>query len=451
MAIISQARLSDVNELVRFDAEYYKPEFLSNKRLLKNCQKVVRFGEIIELITNGATPYMSDYTKGEIRFLTAENIGELAIYDEPKKYITRSGHQMLKRSALKEGDLLITIKGRVGNCAIVEELKEETNINQDIARIVLKRGIDPYFVAVFFECKYGQFQVKQRASGMINPFIGLNNLVEFKIPIFAKDFQNRIRKLIIESNNKRKKSESKYKKAESLLLKELGITKLNLLSKKGYESKFSLVKETIRFDAEYYQPKYEQIIKILNNSGFEIRRLKEVVTISNKKIDPLKTLTKRFRYIPIAKIDISGDINGYDEFFGWQAPSRARMLVKKGDVLVSSLSGSLDKIALVPQELDNSLATTGTFVIRSNLFYSEFLFLLFRTPIIKLQLEQKTSGAIMSAVPRSTFGDLLIPVIPKTKQERIVSFIKEFFDLRKEAKQLVEQAKREVEKKIESN
>ena len=126
------------------------------------------------------------------------------------------------------------------------------------------------------------------------------------------------------------------------------------------------------------------------------------------------------------------------------------MLVKKGDVLVSSLSGSLDKIALISKELDNSLATTGTFVIRSNLFYSEFLFLLFRTPIIKLQLEQKTSGAIMSAVPRSTFGDLLIPVIPKSKQEKIVPLIKEFFNLRKEAKQLVEQAKREVENKIEN-
>jgi len=112
--------------------------------------------------------------------------------------------------------------------------------------------------------------------------------------------------------------------------------------------------------------------------------------------------------------------------------------------------GTFDKIALAPAELDGQLASTGCFVIRSKEDYPEFLFLLFRTPLFKRQLEQLTTGAIMSAVPKTTFDSLLVPIIPKDKQEEIVSLVKDYFKLRKESRQLVQRAIREVEEAIEN-
>ncbi|HIQ49455.1 MAG TPA: restriction endonuclease subunit S, partial [Aquifex aeolicus] len=184
----------------------------------------------------------------------------------------------------------------------------------------------------------------------------------------------------------------------------------------------------------------------------KVKPLKEVVKISNEKIDPTKDpyRTKNFRYVSIAKISESGEIFEWEEFYGWQAPSRARMVIRKGDILVPSLSGTFDKIALVPEELDNQLTTTGCFVVRAVKDYPEFLFLLFRSPLVKRQLERLTTGAIMSAVPKKVFGDLLIPDIPKERQQEIVTLIKEYFELRKEARHLIQKAIREVEGAIEN-
>ena len=99
---------------------------------------------------------------------------------------------------------------------------------------------------------------------------------------------------------------------------------------------------------------------------------------------------------------------------------------------------------MVPKELDGEVASTGFFVVNSDNYLNEFLFLLFRSEIMKKQLEQKTAGAIMAAVPKSVFGDLLVPIIPKQKQEKIDELVKQSFVLRKEAKQLLDEATRNL-------
>jgi len=249
-----------------------------------------------------------------------------------------------------------------------------------------------------------------------------------------------------------KAADEKYRQAEELLNKTLGIEQLNLQQDKIFEVRFDKVRRALRFDAEHYQPKYKQIREIISNLGYEVKRLNEVVKISTKKIDPTQEPTKYFNYIELANINPStGEIEEYSQIIGHKAPSRTRMVVKAGDVLVASLSGSLDNVGLVLDELDNAIASTGFFVIRSECFLSEFLFLCFRSDLIKLQLEERTAGAIMSSVPKTTFGDLLIPIVPIEKQRVISKLVKEFFKLRKESKELLEEAKKKVEGFIEKN
>jgi len=208
--------------------------------------------------------------------------------------------------------------------------------------------------------------------------------------------------------------------------------------------------QTLRFDAEYYQPKYKQVKDLIVKSGYEVKKLKESVEISNKKIEPSKEPNKLFNYIELANINPStGEIEEVSQVKGFNAPSRARMLVKKGYVLVSSLLGSLDNIGLIPEELDDAVASTGFFVIKPKFFLPEFLFLLFRSNLMRLQLEEKAAGAIMSAVQKITFGDLLIPIIPEAAQHQISDLIKQSFLLRKESKEILEKAKKEIEEFIE--
>ena len=54
----------------------------------------------------------------------------------------------------------------------------------------------------------------------------------------------------------------------------------------------------------------------------------------------------------------------------------------------------------------------------------------------------------MAAVPKRVFGDLLVPVIPKPKQEKIAELVKQSFTLQKEAKQLLDEATEKIEAAI---
>jgi len=448
-----------IKEEDKLNADSFRPSIVNSINVLKTLHSrglCVRFEKIINHITNGATPYMPNYKIGKVRFLTAENIGAFEIIQTPIKYITLKDHKILKRSALEIGDLLITIKGRIGfSTVVVEKICKEMNINQDVARIVLKKNVNAYYVSAFLNSKFGRAQFYLKSVGQINKFVGLGSLKTFLIPLLSENFQIHIEQLVKQSYKKRKLAERKYQQAEELLYELLGISKeeIEKLEKnKGYETNFKDVAETFRFDAEYYHPKYLGVIELLEKSSFEIKSLKDAIEISDEKIDPTsgENKTKRFRYVPIAKINESGEIFEWDEFYGWQAPSRARMLIKENDIVIPSLAGTFDKIALVPKELDGQLTTTGCFIVRSRKDYPEFLFLLLRTPFFKGQLEQQTTGAVMSAIPKSVCGDLLIPKIPKEEQKEIARLVREYFDLRKEARSLIKQAIREVEEEIEN-
>ncbi|MCX7000254.1 MAG: hypothetical protein NT106_08185 [Candidatus Sumerlaeota bacterium] len=113
------------------------------------------------------------------------------------------------------------------------------------------------------------------------------------------------------------------------------------------------------------------------------------------------------------------------------------MIIKAGDVIIASLSGSLNNIGLVPKQLDEELANTVFFIINSERSISEFLFLFFRSEILKIQLEQMTAGAIMAAIPKGVFGDLLVPLIPKQKQEKIIELVKQSDEAMKRSEKVI--------------
>ena len=461
MGEISIVDLETIKEEDKLNADSFRPSIVNSLNILKTLDSkglCVKFEKIIDHITNGATPYMPNYKIGRVRFLTAENIDVFEIKQTPVKYITLKDHEVLKRSALEVGDLLVTIKGRVGfSTVLIEKICEEMNINQDVARIVLKDNVNAYYVSAFLNSKFGKAQFYLKSVGQINKFVGLGSLKTFFIPILSGNFQTHIEQLVKQAHEMRKLAEQKYQQAEELLHELLGISKEEIEALKvgkAYETNFKEVKQAFRFrlDAEYYHPKYLGILDLMKSLPFKVKPLKEVVKISNETIDPIKKpyKTRMFKYVPISKISESGEIFEWNEFYGWQAPSRARMVIRKGDILIPSLSGTFDKIALVPEELDRQLTTTGCFVVRTKKDYPEFLFLLFRTPLFKRQLERLTTGAIMSAVSKTIFGNLLIPDIPKDEQQEIANLVKEYFKLRKEARQLVQKAIREVEEAIEN-
>src|SRR5438094_9400168 len=102
---------------------------------------------------------------GEIPFLTAEHVADFRLDFGTDKRILRLHHETeLARTALRDGDILITIKGKVGNCTVVKNCPEAANINQDVALVRLENGVHPYFFAASFNSLMGKQLVEQRST-----------------------------------------------------------------------------------------------------------------------------------------------------------------------------------------------------------------------------------------------------------------------------------------------
>jgi len=210
-----------------------------------------------------------------------------------------------------------------------------------------------------------------------------------------------------------------------------------------------------RLDPYYYHPRFKWIMDSFYRGKFELKKLKDVSEFSNKQIDPKKEPNRLFKYIQIQNIDaVNHKISSYTSVLGKDAPGRAKMLIKEGDILLPVLGGSLKSIAIVPKEFDNEVATNGFAILTrtydTNLRYYVFYYL--TTKFAQMQIERQLTGAIMSSISKSKLENLLIPLPPSTTQERIANKIREvntaIEKLQEEADNVIDKAKDEVEKII---
>lgn len=428
----------------RIDANFYVSRLGAIEELHRQYKNL---GDLCKF-PRAKTPPRELYFSSGIPVIKLKNVSNYFLQLKDTDFIPQSRYKEFIQP--KTGDILITAtgEGTIGRVGIFEN-GIKCVVTAEVM-LVRSENINPYFLFAYLRSPHGRYQLERFARGSTGQtHLYSKDVALIPVPQVSEKLEMEIENIVKQAHQKKKLAGEKYEEAEKSLYELLGQKKLVLKSEKSFEAKSDEVFSIMRFDSEYYQPKYKEVIEILNKSGFEVEKLKKIIKISTKKINPKINPTEKIKYIELADINPStGEIDSFSKLYGYEAPSRARMVIKAGDVLVASLAGSVDNIGLVPEELNGGVASTGFFVINSENYFSEFLFLLFRSEIMKKQLEQKTAGAIMAAVPKSVFGDLLVPVIPKSKQEKIAELVKQSFALQKEAKQLLDGATKKVEETI---
>jgi type I restriction enzyme S subunit len=162
--------------------------------------------------------------------------------------------------------------------------------------------------------------------------------------------------------------------------------------------------------------------------GWEWKTIGDV-TLPIQKVDPAQKPDKEFTYLDIASIDNSVHrITEPKSYYGVDAPSRARQLVRANDVLFSTVRTYLEKIAQVPDIYDGQIASTGFSVLRANeLVLPKYIFYYSFTQNFLEPLNELQRGTSYPAVRDNDVRVQLIPVAPLPEQERIVSRIDELF------------------------
>ncbi|WP_156432444.1 restriction endonuclease subunit S [Burkholderia sp. MSMB1498] len=144
--------------------------------------------------------------------------------------------------------------------------------------------------------------------------------------------------------------------------------------------------------------------------------------ISCETVQRIPGSQETFLYIDISSIDREWKvISRPQRLLGNDAPSRARKVVRSGDVLVSMTRPNLNAVAIVPPELNDQIASTGFDVLRANAVEPYWLFYYVRSREFIESMTAKVQGALYPAVRSADIRQSSIPLAPLNEQRRIIA------------------------------
>jgi restriction endonuclease S subunit len=446
MPIISGVKFSQIKD--RMDAEYYRSEYIGNEKFLTqlstNKKITVRsLGEIAEIRGSAFYgPIKFDYTSEGIPFIRVTEIKDFTINRSDLVYLPEGFDKYEQQIAtIHAGWIVISKSGTTfGSIGIVPENMTTCKISRDVLGIKSKINMSSEYMATFLTSKYGQLQIKRCRSLQAQPHLEIKKVKEILIPILPKSIQNNITETIKSSQKKRQEAEEKYSKVENQLLELLGVNIYNNKKEKRFKINFSELENGLGWNAENHLPEYSQILEELKKKNMSLEEFGKNITISKRKVCPELEPTRFFNYIELSNISSFGFIDGFSTFTGHEAPSRAEMLLRHGDVLIPYLRGSFDKIGIVTEEFENFIGSTGFYVVRSRKYDSWFLFTLLRSSIFQKQLAQRISGTIMQSVPLKLLRTILLPEVSKENQANISETMKEAYVIKKQSEDLSKKA-----------
>jgi restriction endonuclease S subunit len=449
-SIIDYRSLESIS--LRLDAEYYRPIFLDIEAKIKSrpWDYLVNLSESIKSFGAYSLCNQVKYLDKGIPFLRCKDIKNGLIDLSDVLFIDDDTNQLLWKSEVKPKTVLFTMSGTVGNSAIAtEELKFPINSNQDIAKIVTNEKLNPYYFSIFLQSDYGKKQILRLPIGSVQQHIFLWQLERLIIPLYSNAFQILIERVFKLSLNSQTKALAAYFQVQTLLLSELGLLDWRPKHQLSFIKNYLDTQQAGRFDAEYFQPKYDEIVTAIKNyaGGWDIAE--NVLNIKDSNFSPKHNV--EYKYIELANIGINGEITGFMQAEGQDLPSRARRKVSKDDVIVSSIEGSLSSCALIPDEYDGALCSTGFYIVDSNKINPQTLLVLLKSPIGQEQLKKGCSGTILTAINKDEIRKIVLPIVDSGIQNQIQQKIIESFNLRKQSKHLLECVKKAVEMAIEKD
>lgn len=324
---------------------------------------------------------------------------------------------------------------------------EDKTFASYLVRLVCdEKIIFPEYLTAYLNTKYGVADIKRRARQSINQTnVNPEEVKEIELPILSKTFQTQIRKNFRCAYNMLLIADENYHAAEKMLSEALGLDKFTPSTEnvaiKTLSASFG---ESGRLDAEFYQPKYDDIeSKLENLSGG--RRIKDFFKLVKKICDRRADF---YNYVEIGDVNVSNGVATANKIATDELPDNAKIMTQAGDVLVSKVRPNRGAVAILRE--DNLLVSGAFAVLRSSGKFSvEVLQVLLRTKIYRDLMLKFNVGTSYPVIKDEDVLNLPLPVISRELQEKIAAQVSESFRLRSESEKLLSRAKSAVEIAIE--
>lgn len=442
------------NRTNRIDVHFFDPTYFKtlnalsnlkgNGKLLSPLRKLLSDSKT--RLTGGATPKGAAYLSEGIPFIRVQNVKECKLETEKAVFIPRIVHEkMLKRSQLKPKDVILTITGSYGISAVVPDDIGEANMNQHSVKIEVNyEMVLPYYLCHFLNSDLCKTQMDRAVTGGTRPALDYSAIKSLQI-LYPKDIERQ------ESISKKAKSiyENAYEKIaqrDSILsqLDDIILERLGMILPKEFASKCFIgdISNEDRLDAIIQAPYRDALIKIIKEESYE--KLGKLVTPIKIKAPPFQ---ETYRLIDMRNVE---EGTGRVKLKEVVERKSSKILLKKGQVLVSRLNPSKGKVIFVDDHLEGCVASTEfiPLLLTSKDVLLNYLVVILRSRIVTDQWAYQVTGSTPSR-ERITKRELLTTLIPlpdkKVQREiahTVIQKIETINSLEKEFRSLMSIARR---------
>lgn len=449
--LFSQIDLGD-----RFDSDYYTKNYLhiSNQMSKVSTEKLGKLATAVASAFYPAATHL--YSEGDTAFARCVDCVSYPVItkDQDSKFEKipyTFGKKNKGISFIKTEDIIITKVGTPCYASILTDY-DEIALSRTVMGLTGIHGIDPYYLMVFLRCKYGFKQLFRQRELTIQYQLTLPRVKAVDVFLADDKLQKAVNRLCGKSREFQKNSNEAYQFAEQTLMEIVKCPDFSAFgthSIKSINESFTL---SGRLDAEYYQPKYDALFETL--SRFKCAKLGGANGLVNitKSIEPGSEAYVE-EGIPFVRVsDVSRfELSEPEIKLRSDILPNPEVLFPQKDTILLSKDGSVGIAYKV--ETPMSVITSGALLhlkIRNkSTILPDYLTLVLNSPIVQLQAEQDSNGAIIQHWKSSEIENVIIPILEMDLQKEIVAKVQESFTLRKQSKQLLEYAKQAVEIAIE--
>lgn len=160
---------------------------------------------------------------------------------------------------------------------------------------------------------------------------------------------------------------------------------------------------------ELSQAQIDTTISHLASNPSILKKLKRITTCNRSTLDESTPYDYLFRYVDISSVDAKHGITHYEKTVFGKSPSRARRIVHKDDLIVSTVRTYLRAIAKIEDD-DNVIVSTGFAVITPQNVDSGYLECLFKSNLFCDEVVRRSIGVSYPSINTSALMDISVPI-----------------------------------------
>ncbi len=435
----------------RFDANYHQKYYIDlEKSLLSSPYPLVNLASLINNFKKGIEVGSNEYSQNkEIPFIRVSDITNNGIdFSNVQKFISASLFENLKAYKPKENELLYSKDGTIGIC-LKADVSRDYVISGGILRLELKAEVDKDFLC-FLLGSYMMNVFANRASiGAVIKHLNVGEFLNLKIPLPPLAIQTQIASRL---KNSKFQALSLEKEAKEILHKAKIDIETLLLTAGGGGVTLAFSFEAFISTQMHY---FDKMTKIWNEKEYSVVRLGEILsfvasgsTPESKGEDYEKNGIYHFLRLVDFNDGLEIDFNNalfVKEYIYKNTLSRVQL--KNNDILFG-IAGSVGKVAQYKSD-KMAVVNQAIAILRFQKgVFADFMCYLLASNVIQNQVQRLKRPVAQPNISVMELKGIKIPLPPLTEQERIAKEISQrkarAKALKQEAKELLENAKKEV-------